>query len=48
MLNSFIWPIDGTLSGDTTPGQSGPRNDGNNGVLHISKALTPKLHHQIV
>ena len=40
MLNSSIWPIDRTLSGITTPGQSGPRSDGNEGVFcsPISKA----------
>ena len=32
---SSIWPIDRTLSGATTPGQSGPGSDGNEGVLHI-------------
>ena len=30
-----IWPIDRTLSGATTPGQSGPRSNGNEGVHHI-------------
>ena len=37
MPNSSIWPIDRTLSGTPTPGQSGPRNDGNEGVLRISQ-----------
>ena len=32
---SSIWPIDRTLSGATTPGQSEPESDGNEGVLHI-------------
>ena len=32
---SSIWPIDRTLSGATTPGQSRPGSDGNNGVLCI-------------
>ena len=32
---SSIWPIDRTLSGATTPGQSGPGNDGNEEVLCI-------------
>ena len=32
---SSIWPIDRTLSGATTPGQSGPGSDGNKGVLRI-------------
>ena len=35
MLNSFIWAIDRTLLGDTTPGQSGPGSDGNEGVIRI-------------
>ena len=28
----------GTLSGTTTPGQSRPGSDGNNGVLHIPQS----------
>ena len=35
MSNSSIWPIDRTLSGATTLGQSGPGSDDNEGVLHI-------------
>ena len=35
MSNGFFLPIDKTLSGATTPGQSGPGNDGNEGVLRI-------------
>ena len=35
MLNSSIWPIDRTLSGATTLGQSGPGSNGNKEVLHI-------------
>ena len=35
MSNSSIWPIDRTLSGATTPGQSGPGSDVNEGVLYI-------------
>ena len=34
-LNISIWLIDGTLTGTTTLGQSGPGNNGNKGVLHI-------------
>ena len=30
-----IWPVDRTLSGDTTLGQSGPGSNGNEGVLCI-------------
>ena len=32
---SFIWPIDRTQSGATTPGQGGPGSDSNKGVPHI-------------
>ena len=32
---SSIWPIDRTLLGATTPGQSGPGSNGNEGVLRI-------------
>ena len=35
MQFSSIWPIDRTLSGTTTLGQSGLGSDGNEGVLHI-------------
>ena len=30
--------IDGTLTGSTTVGQSGPGNNGNEGVVHIPKS----------
>ena len=32
---SSIWPIARILSGATTPSQTGPGSDGNEGVLHI-------------
>ena len=35
---SSIWPIDRTLSSNTSPGQSGPGSDGKEGVLHISRS----------
>ena len=35
---SSIWPIDRTLSAATSPGQSGPGNDDNNGVLRIPQS----------
>ena len=35
---SSIWPINRTLSGVTTPGQSGPGSDGNKGVLRIPQS----------
>ena len=45
MLNSSIWPIDRTLSGATTPGQSGPGSDDNEGVQRItlSSSITGAL-----
>ena len=33
-----IWAMDRTLSGATTPNQSGPESDGNKGVLRISQS----------
>ena len=35
---SSIWPIDRTLSDATTPGQSLPGSDGNEGVIRISQS----------
>ena len=35
---SSIWPIDRTLSGATTPDQSGPGSDCNEGVLNIPQS----------
>ena len=35
---SSIWPIDRTLSGATSPGQSEPGSDGNEGVLRIPQS----------
>ena len=37
MSNNSIWPIDRTLSGATTLGESGPGSDGNEGVPSISQ-----------
>ena len=38
MSNSFILPIDRTLSGTTTLGQSVPGSNSNEGVLHIPQS----------
>ena len=38
MSNSSIWPIDRTLSGATTPGQSGPGSNGNEEVFCIPQS----------
>ena len=40
MINSLIQPIDRTLSGATTPGQSGPGSNGNEGILQIPQNST--------
>ena len=37
-VKSSIWPIDRTLSGATSPGQSGPGSNGNEGVLCIPQS----------
>ena len=33
-IRLLIWPIDINLKGTTTPGRSGPRSNGNEGILH--------------
>ena len=38
MSNTFIWPINKTLSGATTPNQSEPGSNGNEGTLHIPQS----------
>ena len=38
MQFSSIWPIDRTLSGATTLGQSGPEGNGNEGMLCIPQS----------
>ena len=38
MSNSSIWPIDRSLSGATTPGQSGPESDSNEEILCIPQS----------
>ena len=37
-LNSYIWPIDRTLTGITTPGQSETGDNDNEGLLHIPQS----------
>ena len=46
-MNSTIWPIDGTLTGTTTLGQSGHESNGNEGVHHIPQTSRLELHHQM-
>ena len=43
-----IWPIDRTLSGTTTPGQSEPGSNGNEGMPHIPKPPKLDCHSQII
>ena len=38
ILNRSIWPIDGSLTGTTTPGQNEPRSNGNEVVFHIPQS----------
>ena len=46
--NTSIWPIERTLSGATTIGQSGPGSNDYEGVLYIyPKALGLEPHHQM-
>ena len=40
MSNSSFWPIDRTLSGATTPSQSGPGSHGNEGILRIPQSYS--------
>ena len=40
MQFSSIWPLDRTLSGASTPGQSGPGKDGSVGVLRIPESFS--------
>ena len=40
MSNNSILPIDRTLSDATTPGQSGPRSNGNEGIHQIPQSST--------
>ena len=46
--NSSAWPIEVTLSGNTSPDKSGPGSNGNDGALHVPQILGLELHHQIV
>ena len=40
-VKHFYLTIDITLTGVTISGHSGPSNNGNEGVLHISQSLVP-------
>ena len=40
MQFSSIWPIDRTLSGATTQGQSGPGSNGSEGLLSIPQSAS--------
>ena len=42
-LNSSIWPINGTLTGVTTPCQRGPGSNSNEEVLHIFQSSSTEF-----
>ena len=42
-MDSSIWPIDGTLTGMATLGQSGPEGNGNEGALHTSQIFRSQV-----
>ena len=46
MIEQFYLTLDGTLIGTTTPGQSGPESNSNEGVHHISQTLGLKPNYQ--
>ena len=43
-----IWPIDRTLTGATTPGQSEPGSNGNEAYSTFPKSLRLETHYQVV
>ena len=45
-MDSSIWSIDRMLTVTTTPEQSGPGSNGNDGVLDIPQISRLKPHHQ--
>ena len=47
LLNSFIWPIDETLTGTRTPGQSWPGCNGKKKYLIFLKTPGLEPHHQV-
>ena len=47
-LNISIWHIDRTLTGTTSPGQSGPGSNGNEGVLHITQSWRFIIRYSLV
>ena len=46
-MNSSIWPIEGTLTGTFTSGQSGAGSNSNEGVLHIPQTPILESQHQM-
>ena len=47
-INKSIWPIDGTLTGTTTPGQSGTGSNGNKRVLHSPQSSRTETRYSLV
>ena len=46
-LSSLIWSIDGTITGTTTPGQSGPGINGNKGYSSLPKSAGERPYRQM-
>ena len=44
----FVWPIDRTITGSTTPCQGEPGDNGNEGVRHIPQISRTKSSATIV
>ena len=46
-MNISNWPIDGTLTNTTTPGQNRPESNGKEGVVHIPQTPAREPQHQM-
>ena len=47
-INSSIWPIDRTLTGTTTSGQSEPESNDNEGVFHSPQSFRIVVYHIVL
>ena len=47
ILNRCIWSTDGTLTGNTTPGQSRPESNGKERSLHTPQCLEQEIHYSM-
>ena len=46
-MNSSIWPVDGSLTGTTTPREGESESNGNEMILFIPISLRLEPHHQM-